>query len=172
MRTKICLVASMLVSVSAAFSAGPGQERADESDWRASVLVAPAPTSDRMPLTVWGGLKNEAQVARLVCIGGWSVTVRTSEINETKSEGVSPHACQDLSSYVVILRGETRFNAFSFDPRRAVPKSTSRLELTLTVLEWPSSKRPRMEDLVWVKWSGSIEGARSAASRTAIKWPK
>jgi hypothetical protein len=147
------------------------QESAREGGWRASALVAPvAPDAPNVPLTVWGGLKNVTQVARLVCFAGWSITVRTPKMNETDSEGVSPHACGVLSSYVVILPGETLFRPFSFDPRRAKPESTSRLDVTLTVIEWTSGKRPGLKDSVAVRWSGSIEEARSAASRTAIAW--
>ena len=115
-----------------ALAIGAAEAQPNAPSWDLSVVVAPAraPSKD-VPAGLLAGLRNTTRVARLVCIAGTSWTVRTPDLNETDAVGPSPHSCQDESSYVIVLPGETRFVTIAFDPRRVVVAPTSALEVSL-----------------------------------------
>lgn len=54
------------------------------------------------------GLKNEADAARLICLGGWSYTYVDEEGPRTGTQG-GIHSCRNKRGFTLVLSGETTF---------------------------------------------------------------
>jgi hypothetical protein len=126
--------------------------------WSVSrVLVAKDEVRDQ-PEILWMGLRNESQVARLVCVSGWAFTIKDGERDWVGAEG-SPHACNGMAGYTPVLPRETRFIEL---PLQQNLRSSVRLSVDLFVSELRSPELAGRRELI-LHWAGDYSAAMAAA---------
>ena len=109
--------------------------------------------------SIWVGLLNQSEEARLVCILTRGVSYEEKGgVLKGKTEGGSPHGCDVDDQFQLLRAGQTMFIRQPLPPRLA-DRISGPLRVELGVVDRPVLGSSRRREPVGVTWEGTLQEA-------------
>lgn len=161
------LTLSGLLGICASAAMPPLSAQGAAGRWSLAALLPPASVPVARGTPLWIELRNDSPAARLVCVQGAIVALKSPDVAFARAHTLDGSRCQSITDYVVIRPGHAMSRVVYVKPRDGPLRAESEPLIELTFLERDVAGPEAIGRRVSVRWVGTMAEARRAGLRLA-----
>ncbi len=150
-----------------AATASPISARGAAGLWSLAALMPPGSTPVARGTPLWLELRNDSASARLVCVQGAVVALKSPDIAVAPSQSLDGSRCRAITDYVVVRPGHVLSRVVYVKPRQGPLREDSEPLVELLFLERDLGDPFTDGRRVSLRWVGTLAEARRAGDRLA-----
>jgi hypothetical protein len=135
--------------------------------WSLDALMPPGSTPVRRGTPFWLELRNDSGSARLVCVQGAVVALKSPDVAFAPAHALDASQCRAITDYVVVRPGHALSRVVYVKPRQGALRAESEPLIELIFLEREVGEPFSEGRRVSARWVGTIADARRAGDRLA-----
>jgi hypothetical protein len=130
--------------------------------WTLAAILPPGSAPVRRGTPLWLELRNESPAARLVCLQGAVVALRSPDVASARGNAIDGRACTALTDFVIVRPGHSVSSVIYLRSRRGFLRGESESLVDLRFVERDVSDPLAVARRESIRWVGTIDDAQRA----------